>query len=100
MATKTKPQGPGCNKFEIWTKVAKLAKPQGPKWQLTLTKIVEAYISLESDVRVVANSTTYESAVLGVAEADKLRELRRSRGKTARPLVSREPMHDIITGQH
>ncbi|MFS7915548.1 hypothetical protein Hanom_Chr02g00166651 [Helianthus anomalus] len=36
MATKTKPQGPGCNKFEIWTKVAKLAKPQGPKWQFTL----------------------------------------------------------------
>ncbi|KAM0009437.1 putative saccharopine dehydrogenase, NADP binding domain, NAD(P)-binding domain superfamily [Helianthus debilis subsp. tardiflorus] len=48
---------------------------------------VEAYISLESDVRVVANSATYESAVLGVAEADKLRELRRSRGKTARPLI-------------
>ena len=36
MATKCKPQGPGCNKFEIWTKVAKLAKPQGPKWQFTL----------------------------------------------------------------
>ncbi|MFS7916656.1 hypothetical protein Hanom_Chr03g00179881 [Helianthus anomalus] len=36
MATKCKPQGPECNKFEIWTKVAKLAKPQGPKWQFTL----------------------------------------------------------------
>ncbi|KAJ0667289.1 putative saccharopine dehydrogenase, NADP binding domain, NAD(P)-binding domain superfamily [Helianthus annuus] len=59
---------------------------------------VEAYMSLESDVRVVANSATYESAVLGVAEADKLRELRRSRGKTIRPLVSRESMHNIITG--
>ncbi|MFS7905469.1 hypothetical protein Hanom_Chr01g00048081 [Helianthus anomalus] len=36
MATKCKPQGPRCNKFEIWTKVAKLAKSQGPKWQFTL----------------------------------------------------------------
>ncbi|MFS7943819.1 hypothetical protein Hanom_Chr06g00504701 [Helianthus anomalus] len=36
MATKCKPQGPRCNKFEIWTKMAKLAKPQGPKWQFTL----------------------------------------------------------------
>ncbi|MFS7894248.1 hypothetical protein Hanom_Chr00s001429g01682431 [Helianthus anomalus] len=36
MATKCKPHGPRCNKFEIWTKVAKLAQPQGPKWQFTL----------------------------------------------------------------
>ncbi|MFS7901020.1 hypothetical protein Hanom_Chr00s162137g01825571 [Helianthus anomalus] len=36
MATKLKPQGPRYKKFEIWTKVAKLAKPQGPKWQFTL----------------------------------------------------------------
>ncbi|MFS7951607.1 hypothetical protein Hanom_Chr07g00597121 [Helianthus anomalus] len=36
MTTKCKPQGPRCNKFEIWTKVTKLAKPQGPKWQFTL----------------------------------------------------------------
>ncbi|MFS7951389.1 hypothetical protein Hanom_Chr07g00594561 [Helianthus anomalus] len=36
MTTKCKPQGPRCNKFEIWTKMAKLTKPQGPKWQFTL----------------------------------------------------------------
>ncbi|MFS7953190.1 hypothetical protein Hanom_Chr07g00615651 [Helianthus anomalus] len=41
MTTKCKPQGPRCNKFEIWTKVAKLAKPQGPKWQFTLNLIKE-----------------------------------------------------------
>ncbi|MFS7955453.1 hypothetical protein Hanom_Chr07g00642851 [Helianthus anomalus] len=35
MATKCKPQGPRCKKFEIWNKMAKLAKPQGPKWQFT-----------------------------------------------------------------
>ncbi|MFS7997668.1 hypothetical protein Hanom_Chr12g01144531 [Helianthus anomalus] len=36
MATKCKPQGPRCKKFEIWTKMAKVPKPQGPKWQFTL----------------------------------------------------------------
>ncbi|MFS8017755.1 hypothetical protein Hanom_Chr15g01384121 [Helianthus anomalus] len=42
MATKCKPQGPRCNKLEIWTKVAKLTKPQGPKWQFTLNnKIIK-----------------------------------------------------------
>ncbi|MFS7991740.1 hypothetical protein Hanom_Chr12g01074171 [Helianthus anomalus] len=35
MATKCKPQGPRCKKFEIWTKMTKLPKPQGPKWQFT-----------------------------------------------------------------
>ncbi|MFS7921643.1 hypothetical protein Hanom_Chr03g00239411 [Helianthus anomalus] len=41
MATKTKPQGPRCKKFEIWTKMAKVSKPQGPKWQFTLCKKME-----------------------------------------------------------
>ncbi|MFS7989709.1 hypothetical protein Hanom_Chr11g01050021 [Helianthus anomalus] len=36
MATKVKPQGPTFKKFEIWTKMAKVPKPQGPKWQFTL----------------------------------------------------------------
>ncbi|MFS7902235.1 hypothetical protein Hanom_Chr01g00008901 [Helianthus anomalus] len=36
MATKCKLQGPRCKKFEIWTKMAKVSKPQGPKWQFTL----------------------------------------------------------------
>ncbi|MFS7951344.1 hypothetical protein Hanom_Chr07g00594041 [Helianthus anomalus] len=39
MATKVKPQGPKFKKFEIWTKMAKVPKPQGPKWQFTLNKI-------------------------------------------------------------
>ena len=39
MATKVKPQGPRFKKFEIWTKMAKGPKPQGPKWQFTLKTI-------------------------------------------------------------
>ncbi|MFS8010189.1 hypothetical protein Hanom_Chr14g01294181 [Helianthus anomalus] len=38
MAIKLKPQGPRCKRFEFWTKVAKVTKPQGPKWQFTLSK--------------------------------------------------------------
>ncbi|KAI3452256.1 hypothetical protein Pfo_008921 [Paulownia fortunei] len=48
---------------------------------------VEAYLSLESDKKIVGNFGTYESAVLGVANADKLAELRRSRPKRARPAI-------------
>ena len=48
---------------------------------------VEAYLSLESDKRIVGNIGTYESAVLGVANAKKLQELRRSRPRRARPAV-------------
>ncbi|MFS7934838.1 hypothetical protein Hanom_Chr05g00396351 [Helianthus anomalus] len=36
MAIKLKPQGPRFKKFEIWTKMTKVPKPQGPKWQFTL----------------------------------------------------------------
>ncbi|MFS7980989.1 hypothetical protein Hanom_Chr10g00945651 [Helianthus anomalus] len=36
MAKKCKPQGPRFKKFEIWTKMTKLAKSQGPKWPFTL----------------------------------------------------------------
>ncbi|MFS7902986.1 hypothetical protein Hanom_Chr01g00018311 [Helianthus anomalus] len=39
MATKVKLQGPRFKKFEIWTKMAKVPKPQGPKWQFTLFNI-------------------------------------------------------------
>lgn len=49
---------------------------------------VTAYVSLESDKRIVGNLATYESAVLGVANMDKLQELRRSRPKKPRPVVS------------
>ncbi|KAL1824476.1 hypothetical protein ACET3Z_011254 [Daucus carota] len=48
---------------------------------------VEAYVSLESDKRVVGNFATYESAILGIANAAKLQELRRSRPRRARPTI-------------
>lgn len=49
---------------------------------------VEAFLSLESERRIVGNFATYESAVLGVANAKKLQELRRSRPRRAKPVVS------------
>ena len=48
---------------------------------------VEAYLSLESEKRIVGNFATYESAVLGVANAHALRRLRKSRSRKARPQV-------------
>ncbi|KAJ1401565.1 putative mitochondrial saccharopine dehydrogenase-like [Sesbania bispinosa] len=52
---------------------------------------VEAYVSLESEKRIVGNFATYESAVLGVANANKLQELRRSRPRRARPMIPGPP---------
>lgn len=52
---------------------------------------VEAYVSLESEKSIVGNFATYESAVLGVANANKLQELRRSRPRRARPLIPGPP---------
>lgn len=49
---------------------------------------VEAYLSLDSERRIAGNFATYESAVLGVANAGQLQELRRSRPRRARPVVS------------
>lgn len=48
---------------------------------------MEAYLSLESEKRIVGNFATYESAVLGVANAEVLRQLRRSWPRKARPQV-------------
>lgn len=48
---------------------------------------VEAYLSLESERRIVGNFGTYQSAVLGVANVEKLQELRRSRPRRARPVI-------------
>lgn len=56
---------------------------------------VEAYLSLESEKRIAGNFGTYESAVLGVANAESLQELRRSRPRRARPVV-REVLFSII----
>ncbi|MFS8006686.1 hypothetical protein Hanom_Chr14g01252151 [Helianthus anomalus] len=40
MTIKVNPQGPRCKRFQIWTEVAKVTKPQGPKWQFTLYLII------------------------------------------------------------
>nr|GEX44606.1 probable mitochondrial saccharopine dehydrogenase-like oxidoreductase At5g39410 [Tanacetum cinerariifolium] len=50
---------------------------------------VEAYVQLESSKRIVGNFATYESAVLGLANAGNLMKLRRSspRRKRARPSI-------------
>ncbi|KAH7532691.1 hypothetical protein FEM48_Zijuj04G0049100 [Ziziphus jujuba var. spinosa] len=61
---------------------------------------VEAYLSLESEKRIVGNLGTYESAVLGVANADKLLELRRSRPRRARPVIPGPPPPKGPTIEH
>ncbi|OAY60271.1 probable mitochondrial saccharopine dehydrogenase-like oxidoreductase At5g39410 [Manihot esculenta] len=48
---------------------------------------IEAYLSLESEKRIVGNFGTYESAILGVSNVGKLQELRRSRPKRAKPVI-------------
>ncbi|MED6131555.1 hypothetical protein PIB30_010875 [Stylosanthes scabra] len=52
---------------------------------------VEAYVSLKSKKRIVLNFTTYESTVLGVANAKQLQELRRSRPKKSRLAIPGPP---------
>ncbi|MFS7948406.1 hypothetical protein Hanom_Chr06g00559651 [Helianthus anomalus] len=46
MAIKVKPQGPRFKKFEIWTKMTKVLKPQGPKWQFTLKILMKFGLSI------------------------------------------------------
>ncbi|KAE9595285.1 hypothetical protein Lal_00018863 [Lupinus albus] len=48
---------------------------------------VEAFLSTESEKRIVGNFATYESAILGFANAHKLQELRKSRPRRAKPVV-------------
>lgn len=48
---------------------------------------IESYLSLESDKRLVLNFGTYESTVMGVANAQKSQELMQSRSKKLRPVV-------------
>ncbi|XP_071705505.1 probable mitochondrial saccharopine dehydrogenase-like oxidoreductase At5g39410 [Rutidosis leptorrhynchoides] len=48
---------------------------------------VEAYVSLESDKKIVGNYATYESAVLGVANSDGLMKFRKSIRRRARPSI-------------
>ncbi|KAG5400849.1 hypothetical protein IGI04_015456 [Brassica rapa subsp. trilocularis] len=52
---------------------------------------IEAYLALESTKKIAGNFGTYESAVLGVANAEKLKELRRSRPRKPRPSIHGPP---------
>ncbi|KAJ8637441.1 hypothetical protein MRB53_011708 [Persea americana] len=52
---------------------------------------VEAYLSLESERKLVANFTSLESAVLVVANVGQWQELRRSRPRRARPVIPGPP---------
>ncbi|KAK8652536.1 hypothetical protein V6N13_126567 [Hibiscus sabdariffa] len=52
---------------------------------------VTAYVSLESDKKIVGNFATYESAVLGVGSMDTLQEWRRSRPRKPRPVIPGPP---------
>ncbi|XP_038903070.1 probable mitochondrial saccharopine dehydrogenase-like oxidoreductase At5g39410 [Benincasa hispida] len=61
---------------------------------------IEAYMSLESKRRVVWNFGTFESAVLGVANADQLLKLRRSRPRRPRPKIPGPPPPKGPTIEH
>ncbi|MFS7941096.1 hypothetical protein Hanom_Chr05g00472121 [Helianthus anomalus] len=65
MATKVKSQGPRFKKFEIWTKMAKVPKPQGPKSQFTLSFILlQYYKPIKSSIRSSSARTQLELAWL------------------------------------
>ncbi|MFS8023686.1 hypothetical protein Hanom_Chr16g01454371 [Helianthus anomalus] len=53
MATKLKPQGPRFKSFEIWTKVAKVTKPQGPFWQFTIYIYTHTHTHTHTHTRLV-----------------------------------------------
>ncbi|CAD6217373.1 unnamed protein product [Miscanthus lutarioriparius] len=63
---------------------------------------VEAYVYLQSTKRIVGNIGTYESAVLGVANAAQLQALRRSRPRRPRPNIPGPPppKGSLIEGQN
>ncbi|KAK9683889.1 hypothetical protein RND81_10G172500 [Saponaria officinalis] len=61
---------------------------------------VEAYLSLESDMKLVGNFGTYESAVLGIAHAEDLINWRRSRPRRPRPQIPGPPPQKGPTLEH
>ncbi|MFS7902599.1 hypothetical protein Hanom_Chr01g00013161 [Helianthus anomalus] len=63
MAAKLKPQGPRFKRFEFWTKVAKVTKPQGPFWRTIFEKD-----DWRSVVDLVTNAKQVVSSVQDVAK--------------------------------
>ncbi|KAG7022332.1 putative mitochondrial saccharopine dehydrogenase-like oxidoreductase [Cucurbita argyrosperma subsp. argyrosperma] len=61
---------------------------------------IEAYLSLESKRKIVGNFGTFESAVLGVANAGRLVQLRRSRPRRPRPTIRGPPPPKGPTVEH
>ncbi|KAH9609458.1 hypothetical protein KSS87_021024 [Heliosperma pusillum] len=61
---------------------------------------VEAYLSLESDMKLVGNFGTYESAVLGIANADELINWRKTRPRRPRPQIPGPPPQKGPTLEH
>ncbi|KAG6588501.1 putative mitochondrial saccharopine dehydrogenase-like oxidoreductase, partial [Cucurbita argyrosperma subsp. sororia] len=61
---------------------------------------IEAYLSLESKRKIVGNFGTFESAVLGVANAGRLVQLRRSRPRRPRPTIPGPPPPKGPTVEH
>ncbi|MFS7986037.1 hypothetical protein Hanom_Chr11g01005771 [Helianthus anomalus] len=54
--------------FQIWTKVAKVTKPQGPKWQFTLVEILLTFcrfLELSSTLEHDRPTTTNKLTILG-----------------------------------
>ncbi|KAG9439731.1 hypothetical protein H6P81_019896 [Aristolochia fimbriata] len=61
---------------------------------------MQAYLSLESDKRIVGNFGTFESAVLGVSSAGNLQEMRRMRPRRPRPVIPGPPPSKGSTIEH
>ncbi|MFS7903062.1 hypothetical protein Hanom_Chr01g00019571 [Helianthus anomalus] len=50
MTIKVKPHGSRFKKFEIWTKMTKVSKPQEPKWQFTLYVLNNFFTTLNLNI--------------------------------------------------
>ncbi|KAH9740270.1 putative mitochondrial saccharopine dehydrogenase-like oxidoreductase [Citrus sinensis] len=78
----------GCDYLDISGEPEFMERMEARQWiPPAVPNQIEAYVSLESDKRIVGNFGTYESAVLGVANAQELQKLRRSRPRRARPVI-------------
>ncbi|KAH9676675.1 putative mitochondrial saccharopine dehydrogenase-like oxidoreductase [Citrus sinensis] len=78
----------GCDYLDISGEPEFMERMEARQWiPPAVPNQIEAYVSLESDKRIVGNFGTYESAVLGVANAQELQKLRQSRPRRARPVI-------------